>query len=928
NDCGQPQKVQKLLTQNGILDWTPNQANNTNILSTDLIGNKLTMTGYFGPFGSLSVTDNYYNDINELNGISQNFNLGLATATTDYQGITDILEVKNGAKLGINADMNIGFSSGPASATNSTLYVHVCNQNLTINSTSSLVIGGTQRIGIVTIKGGTNLILKTGSTLEIKANSSLVLEAGAKLIFEKGAIIKLNSTTSIIIVKHGSKIQIGKDAEFNYSGDGFIRFETNNLVTIPAIEAIGQNAQFKLIGGSFGSTSKKLMEITGSGTLADLTTFNSPAALYNLRTFSIQNGNIVLDADSRIVIGGTTTIAYFRSLVIKAAIPNTSNGKHRGIVVNGQSGNSFYKVNITDAKTGITSNNFYGGSDITMLEITATRCERAIFIWGAGANLNNVRIDNCGTAIDLLGMSRSTRLYKIELYYNSTGINALNCVNNIIELYDPRIWSNYYGLYGDNSQFTAKCGIIKNCSSSTLNSSSKYNGANVFLTNNANLTLDPVMRPGAGKIDMSNLRSVSVRQSLASYGPYINQSASSLYTNIDYSIVGTLSKRSTTLPVYPSLPSDNNLWGYTSGVSRSAISLVDYNTEYQYGSLGSRNVDYIDFFPISAFTSCYPNTTGGGGDEERMRGFINGIVTPIKDLPNRQLADGSMIKEKIQEGYNYFFDMSPNYQQSVNNLIYALNAEFTTTELLDWNIAIPIINSQLIEALSEGLNEGNISKYNADSTGYSETVQNTVNLQDKLLANFSNDAELTFSITLAKASLLRMLGNRALSIQVLNAPIPNLSTEMNNIKSSYICMTTKEKMLLDGTFTPTDIDTINNCVSQDFSSLIPYYDETENGNEFTKKDNNSNSTSFISFPIKIYPNPSYGTFNVKFKGIEATEYSIEIVDIIGKKVYNSQGIILLDNNIQLDLSYLNAGTYFMKMVNGKDVQTKQLVIVK
>jgi hypothetical protein len=40
NDCGQPRKIQKLLTQNGVLDWTTNQQSNTNQLSTDLIGTK------------------------------------------------------------------------------------------------------------------------------------------------------------------------------------------------------------------------------------------------------------------------------------------------------------------------------------------------------------------------------------------------------------------------------------------------------------------------------------------------------------------------------------------------------------------------------------------------------------------------------------------------------------------------------------------------------------------------------------------------------------------------------------------------------------------------------------------------------------------------------------------------------------------------
>jgi hypothetical protein len=837
--------------------------------------------------------------------------------------------------MNINTNDIIGYSTHGNTISNSTFSLELvaCNgqtNTLTVFPGAKLNIGdGSTRTGILTLRNNTVLYLKSGAELSINNLSNLIIDNGAILKYEKGAIIKLNHTNSVLIAKHGGKIQIGTDAQFNYSGDGFIRFETGYPIS-SSIEAIGSNAQFKLVGGSFGSTSKKLMEITGGQTLSDLTTFNSPAAAFNLRLFSIQNGNIVLDANSRIVVGGTNTIAQFRSVDIKAAIDNNLNERHRGIVVNGQNGNSFYKVNITDAITGINSLNFYGGNDITMLQVTATRCKKAIYIWGAGANLNDIRINNCETAIDLVGMSRSTRLYKLDLFYNSVGVNALNCINNIIELYDPHIWSNYYGLYGDNSQFTAKCGIIKNSSSSSLNSTGKYDGANVYLTNNSNLVLDPIMRPTAGKIDMSNYRSVSVRQQSAGYGPYINQSSSSLFTDIDYSIFGTLAKKTSSTLNYPSkLPANNNLWSYSNGISNSPTRLVDYKTQYQYSFIGLLNIDYEDLYPINTFNSCYPNTASGGGDEERMRGFINGTVTPIKDLPNKQLADGSMLKGKIQEGYNYFFDLSPNYEQSVTNLTYALNTEFSTEDLNNWHLAIPLINSQLIEALSEGIHEGNISKFEAGDSSYSLIVQNVINLQDKLLIDFAGYNELIFTINISKASLLRMLEDRSASILVLNNIDSSLYPEMNNIKESYTCMIMKEKMLIDGSISITDLDLINNCLNQNFSSLIPNYDESDSGNELTKKDNNnSNANSFISFPIQIYPNPSNGIFNIKFKGQETTNYSIEIVDIIGKKVYNSKGIILLENNIQLNLNFLNSGTYFLKMVNGNDAQIKQLVIVK
>jgi hypothetical protein len=362
--------------------------------------------------------------------------------------------------------------------------------------------------------------------------------------------------------------------------------------------------------------------------------------------------------------------------------------------------------------------------------------------------------------------------------------------------------------------------------------------------------------------------------------------------------------------------------------------LVDYDTKYSNGSGTPLNIDYIDATnPKTPFANCNTVKVGSGsgsgntGGEDRMRGFINGTITPIADLPNKPLADGTMLKEKIQEGYNYFFDLSPNYDLAIRDLTEALNAPFTTEELADWSVAITDINSQLLEAFSEGLNEGGLVTYQGSGgTDYNEMIINIINLQDKLLIDFIGDDQQTFKVLLAKASLYRILGNLETSEQILNEISRELYPEMNAILESFNCMVKNEKLLTSGQLTFNEFEQSYQCSAiEDYSLLPPPYIEELEEIELIK---NQNTNSEVSNPIKIYPNPSNGTFNLKFKGIEATEYSIEIVDIIGKKVYNSSGMVLLDNNILLDLSLLNSGTYFLKMVNGKDVQTKQLVIVK
>jgi hypothetical protein len=750
----------------------------------------------------------------------------------------------------------------------------------------------------------------------------LILETGAKLIFEKGASIKLNGTNSIIIVKPGGKIQIGQDAVFNYSGDGFIRFETSKPIS-STIEAIGPNAQFKLIGGAFGNTSKKVMEITGGETLADLTTYNTPAANYNLTLFSVQNGYIEMSAGSRIVISGSQTKADFRSLNIRAAIANTASERHRGILLNGQQGNLIFRVSVSDAITGIQSNNVYGGADVDILQYSATRCSTALYIWGKGARIQDADINNCITAIRLEGMDRSTRLYRTKLYANTTGVYGINCANNVVELYQPNIYNNYYGIYGYNTQFAALCGTIKN-NSSSAQTNSVYLGANVYLKNKSNLILDPVMRINTGRIDMSNTRSVSVRQNKASLGPFINQSGSSLLTDIDYSIIGNLDVSPNIAGV--NINAQNNLWGYTSGVSRSPIVLVDYDVEYFLNQFGNVNATYNDNAPINQFNACGSGSTGGSGGDDRMRGWIAGEVTPIRDLPNLSTPDGRMLKETVQEAYNQFFDIAPEHSLAVSNLTMSLNSDFTSEDLEAWSVAIPLINSQLIEALGEGIDEGNISKFSADNATYSELVQGVIDVQDKLLNDFVNDSQNLFVISIAKASLLRMLDNREASIQALNNISSFLYPDLNSIKESLLCMTTKEKLLLEGTISPLEYDSLYDCSNfEDFSQLpLPYIEEE--GGDLIK--NNNNQSIFASNPINIYPNPTNGSFTIKFKGEEASQYNLTILDLMGKEVDSYEGIILRDNKLDINLASKPSGIYFIKMTSGNDVQVAKLILTK
>jgi len=74
--------------------------------------------------------------------------------------------------------------------------------------------------------------------------------------------------------------------------------------------------------------------------------------------------------------------------------------------------------------------------------------------------------------------------------------------------------------------------------------------------------------------------------------------------------------------------------------------------------------------------------------------------------------------------------------------------------------------------------------------------------------------------------------------------------------------------------------------------------------------------------IKIYPNPSNGTFNIK----NAQGCQIIIYNIIGQKVYEN---VITQTIKTIDLSYINnVGNYIVKIRNNNTILTKQIIILK
>ncbi len=71
----------------------------------------------------------------------------------------------------------------------------------------------------------------------------------------------------------------------------------------------------------------------------------------------------------------------------------------------------------------------------------------------------------------------------------------------------------------------------------------------------------------------------------------------------------------------------------------------------------------------------------------------------------------------------------------------------------------------------------------------------------------------------------------------------------------------------------------------------------------------------------LYPNPAQNIVNI----VGAEQASIAVYDVLGRKVWSH---VQANNQVQMDVSTLSAGTYFVRLSKGNQTQTEKLIIAR
>ena len=80
--------------------------------------------------------------------------------------------------------------------------------------------------------------------------------------------------------------------------------------------------------------------------------------------------------------------------------------------------------------------------------------------------------------------------------------------------------------------------------------------------------------------------------------------------------------------------------------------------------------------------------------------------------------------------------------------------------------------------------------------------------------------------------------------------------------------------------------------------------------------------------IQTYPNPTKGAFSVSISSDVARDYSLELINTLGEKVFESKTGMIASKVIDVDASTLPSGIYQLMIISNDAVQIKQFVIAR
>lgn len=91
------------------------------------------------------------------------------------------------------------------------------------------------------------------------------------------------------------------------------------------------------------------------------------------------------------------------------------------------------------------------------------------------------------------------------------------------------------------------------------------------------------------------------------------------------------------------------------------------------------------------------------------------------------------------------------------------------------------------------------------------------------------------------------------------------------------------------------------------------------------KTNVLSNNTFIKNNFNIYPNPSNGTFIIKFKDL-SNDYSVEVFDISGRIVFEDYYTQSSNLEQTISIDKPSSGVYFVNVKSGSAITTEKIIV--
>jgi hypothetical protein len=423
------------------------------------------------------------------------------------------------------------------------------------------------------VDAGATLTMKSGSLIKVKNNSRIIIDTGGKLVFEDGASIYLEGDNSILEIR--GNLQIGANAVFTFTGNGFIRFNLPQPSTYTNVTATSTSSI--LLEGN--SKSDKIAEIMNGSWIS------TPDAM---ASFKIKKGTIKMGYDSYINIGGQE-VALDNIFVTR--LNSTPYHVHGGIFVNGQLNHYINGIEVEHGKVGLTARNFYNqGADVFIRNSKFRHNEVGIRTWGKGARLDNVQLEENYLGWQSTGMDRPSLKKYGTAIENEDGIEYKGSGSGSLYLDNCAIRGNY----GFGISFTGKALLTARCGKVTENIGA---GFLMGIGSTLNLSSTGSSNTKAGSVNASN-NQYNMMFSPYAYAPFLEAGNNNF--SIDQSQgppYPLIAKGSLLWDCYGSgniIYASHNQWEHNSPTSPPDPSEYDLKT---FGCIPNKSLHFDDFAP-------------------------------------------------------------------------------------------------------------------------------------------------------------------------------------------------------------------------------------------------------------------------------------------------------------------------------------------